>query len=60
MSDQNLSLLPDYEKRLAVLKDTEFIDQNHNVLLKGRVACEINSGYELVLTELILDNFRKL
>lgn len=57
MSDQNLSLLPDYEKRLAVLKDTEFIDQNHNVLLKGRVACEINSGYELVLTELILDNF---
>ncbi|CAI4047342.1 hypothetical protein N7582_004061 [Saccharomyces uvarum] len=57
MSDQNLSLLPDYEKRLAVLKDTGFIDQNHNVLLKGRVACEINSGYELVLTELILDNF---
>lgn len=57
MSDQNLNLLPDYERRLAVLKDTGFIDQNHNVLLKGRVACEINSGYELVLTELILDNF---
>lgn len=57
MSDQNLSLLPDYEKRLAVLKDAGFIDQSQNVLLKGRVACEINSGYELVLTELILDNF---
>lgn len=57
MSDQNLNLLPDYEKRLAVLKDAGFIDQNHNVLLKGRVACEINSGYELILTELILDNF---
>ncbi|EJS42619.1 ski2p [Saccharomyces arboricola H-6] len=57
MSDQNLSLLPNYEKRLAVLNDTGFIDENHNVLLKGRVACEINSGYELVLTELILDNF---
>lgn len=57
MSDQNLNLLPDYEKRLAVLKDTGFIDQSQNVLLKGRVACEINSGYELVLTELILDNF---
>ncbi|SCU77743.1 LAMI_0A02190g1_1 [Lachancea mirantina] len=57
MSDQNLNLLPDYEQRLSVLKDTGFIDQNHNVLLKGRVACEINSGYELVLTELILDNF---
>ncbi|KAL3231415.1 Antiviral helicase SKI2 [Nakaseomyces bracarensis] len=57
MSDQNLNLLPDYEKRLAVLYKTGFINQNHNVLLKGRVACEINSGYELVLTELILDNF---
>lgn len=57
MSDQNLNLLPDYERRLAVLKDAGFIDQNQNVLLKGRVACEINSGYELVLTELILDNF---
>ncbi|SCU90246.1 LAME_0E07690g1_1 [Lachancea meyersii CBS 8951] len=57
MSDQNLSLLPDYEQRLSVLKDAGFIDQGHNVLLKGRVACEINSGYELVLTELILDNF---
>lgn len=57
MSDQNLNLLPDYEQRLSVLKDTGFIDQKHNVLLKGRVACEINSGYELVLTELILDNF---
>lgn len=57
MSDQNLNLLPDYEKRLGVLKEAGFIDQNHNVSLKGRVACEINSGYELVLTELILDNF---
>lgn len=57
MSDENLNLLPNYEYRLNVLKSTGFIDQNNNVLLKGRVACEINSGYELVLTELILDNF---
>lgn len=57
MSDENLNLLPDYERRLDVLKSTGFIDQNHNVMLKGRVACEINTGYELVLTELILDNF---
>ncbi|CEP61622.1 SKI complex RNA helicase subunit SKI2 LALA0_S03e07052g [Lachancea lanzarotensis] len=57
MSEQNLNLLPDYEQRLSVLKDVGFIDMSHNVLLKGRVACEINTGYELVLTELILDNF---
>ncbi|KAG0638979.1 putative antiviral helicase SKI2 [Tuber brumale] len=56
ISDQNLQLLPDYEQRVSVLKDLEFIDENMNVQLKGRVACEINSANELVLTELILEN----
>ena len=41
MSDQNLELLPDYEQRIAVLKELGFIDDNCNVLLKGRVACEV-------------------
>jgi len=57
ISDENLDLLPDYEQRLDVLEDLGFIDEHHNVVLKGRVACEINSGWELVITELILDNF---
>ena len=57
ISDENLELLPDYEQRLDVLQELGFIDHNHNVVLKGRVACEINSGWELVLTELVLDNF---
>ncbi|KAG2022761.1 translation repressor [Coprinopsis cinerea AmutBmut pab1-1] len=56
MSEQNLELIPDYEQRIAVLKDLRFIDENSTVLLKGRVACEINSASELVLTELILEN----
>ncbi|GEM08547.1 antiviral helicase SKI2 [Rhodotorula toruloides] len=56
VSDQNLELLPDYEQRIAVLKELQFIDDNSTVQLKGRVACEINSANELVLTELILDN----
>ncbi|EMD42321.1 hypothetical protein CERSUDRAFT_90937 [Gelatoporia subvermispora B] len=56
ISDQNLELLPDYEQRIDVLKDLKFIDDNSTVLLKGRVACEINSANELVLTELILEN----
>ncbi|EGG05735.1 uncharacterized protein MELLADRAFT_36552 [Melampsora larici-populina 98AG31] len=55
-SDQNLELLPDYEARIAVLKELKFIDERSTVLLKGRVACEINSSSELILTELILDN----
>ncbi|KUJ09312.1 antiviral helicase [Mollisia scopiformis] len=56
MSDQNLQLLPDYEQRIQVLKDLSFIDDNSRVQLKGKVACEIHSADELVLTELILDN----
>ena len=56
MSDQNLSLLPDYQQRTEVLKDLKFIDEESRVLLKGKVACEVHSADELVLTELILEN----
>lgn len=56
LSNQNLQLLPDYEQRIQVLKDLEFIDDASRIQLKGKVACEIHSGDELVLTELILDN----
>jgi len=56
LSDQNLQLLPDYEQRIQVLKDLSFIDEGSRIQLKGKVACEIHSGDELVLTELILEN----
>ncbi|KAI1186549.1 DSHCT domain-containing protein [Nemania serpens] len=56
LSDQNLQLLPDYEQRIEVLKDLTFIDAETRIQLKGKVACEIHSADELVLTELILDN----
>lgn len=56
LSEQNLELLPDYESRLRVLKELQFIDDRATVQLKGRVACEINSCHELILTEVILDN----
>jgi antiviral helicase SKI2 len=56
MSDQNLQLLPDYEQRICVLKELGFIDEQTRVELKGKVACEIHSADELVLTELVLEN----
>ena len=56
MSDQNLQLLPDYQQRISVLRDLGFIDTYDRVELKGKVACEIHSADELVLTELILEN----
>lgn len=57
ISDQNLELLPDYEQRIEVLKELNYIDNELNVLLKGRVACEISTGFELIISELVLDNF---
>ncbi|KHO00476.1 DEAD/DEAH box RNA helicase [Metarhizium album ARSEF 1941] len=56
LSDQNLQLLPDYEQRVQVLRELDFIDDATRIQLKGKVACEVHSGDELVLTELILDN----
>ena len=41
ISEQNLELLPEYEQRVQVLQDLDFIDANSTVLLKGRVACEV-------------------
>ena len=41
MSDQNLQLLPDYEQRIQVLKELDFIDEGSRVELKGKVACEV-------------------
>lgn len=58
LSDENLELLPEYNKRLEVLKTLNYIDPEQlTINLKGRVACEINSGFELIITELVFDNF---
>lgn len=57
ISDQNLELLPDYHQRIAILKELQYLDpESSTVQLKGRVACEVNTADELILTELILDN----
>jgi antiviral helicase SKI2 len=54
MSDQNLELLPDYEQRIDVLKELGFIDENGNVELKGRVACEVPLYQIKLITRSIL------
>ncbi|WFD36371.1 Antiviral helicase ski2 [Malassezia cuniculi] len=57
MSEQNLELLPDYHQRMEVLRDLRFVDPaTDSVLVKGRVACEIKSVAELVLSDLVLDS----
>ena len=47
--------LPEYNKRLNLLKELEHINDNGLVNLKGRVACEF-CVHELLLTQMLLNN----
>ena len=54
-SEASLALLPDYNCRISVLHQLQYIDINKVVQLKGRVGCEMGSN-ELILTELVFEN----
>ncbi|KNC49330.1 DEAD/DEAH box RNA helicase [Thecamonas trahens ATCC 50062] len=56
LSDDSLMLMPDYQQRVAVLQMLQYVSDDETVLLKGRVACEINACDELIVAELIFDN----
>ena len=42
--------------QIDVLKVIDYIDSDLVVQLKGRVACEMNSGEELISTECLFEN----
>ncbi|CAH9094222.1 unnamed protein product [Cuscuta europaea] len=56
MSDDALQQMPDFLGRIEVLKEIGCIDADLVVQIKGRVACEMNSGEELICTECLFDN----
>ncbi|XP_038706766.1 DExH-box ATP-dependent RNA helicase DExH11 isoform X2 [Tripterygium wilfordii] len=56
MSDEALQQMPDFQGRIDVLKEIGCIDTDLVVQIKGRVACEMNSGEELICTECLFDN----
>jgi ATP-dependent RNA helicase DOB1 len=47
--------MDDLKSRKRVLRRLEFTDANDVILMKGRVACEISTGDELLLTEMIFN-----
>ncbi|KAG6800914.1 helicase SKI2W [Apis mellifera caucasica] len=55
LSDEGLSLYPEYTNAVALLKDLGYIDNDERVALKGRVALQMGNN-ELLITELILKN----
>ncbi|KAI3450303.1 hypothetical protein Pfo_006968 [Paulownia fortunei] len=56
MSDEALQQMPDFQGRIDVLKEIGCIDADLVVQIKGRVACEMNSGDELICTECLFEN----
>ncbi|AQK68646.1 DExH-box ATP-dependent RNA helicase DExH11 [Zea mays] len=56
MSDEALQQMPEFQGRIDVLKVIHYIDSDLVVQLKGRVACEMNSGEELISTECLFEN----
>eukprot|EP00924_Labyrinthula_sp_SR-Ha-C_P009206 maker-scaffold_2-snap-gene-16.35-mRNA-1 protein AED:0.10 eAED:0.10 QI:0/0/0/0.66/1/1/3/0/1201 len=58
LSDENLKLYPDYQARVALLKEYQFIsDVDDTVLLKGRIAPEISTCDEFLMTEVLFRNY---
>lgn len=55
LSFENLALYPDYQRRLMVLRELNYIDEQDNVILKGRVACCMGTN-ELIISELVFRN----
>lgn len=56
MSDEALQQMPDFQGRMDVLKEIHCIDSDLVVQIKGRVACEMNSGEELICTECLFED----
>jgi len=55
LSNESLQLFPDYLQRKALLRTLNYIDHNDLVCVKGRVACEVNTCEELIVTELVFE-----
>lgn len=56
LADGNIELVKDYETRLQVLENLQYVGSDRTVQLKGRVASEINTCNSLIVTELIFEN----
>jgi antiviral helicase SKI2 len=55
LSNESLQLFPDFLQRKSVLKTLGYVDENETVCVKGRVACEVNTCEELIVTEMVFE-----
>jgi antiviral helicase SKI2 len=57
LNDGNLTLMPEYEARVQVLKHLGYVNADGSVTLKGRVAAELATVDALIMTELLFENW---
>jgi len=55
LSSESLQLFPDFLQRKAVLRTLGYIDAEESVCVKGRVACEVGTCEELIVTEIVTE-----
>jgi antiviral helicase SKI2 len=55
LSNESLRLFPDFLQRKAVLRTLGYLDESEAVCVKGRVACEVNTSEELIVTEMVFE-----
>lgn len=55
LSNESLQLFPDFLQRKSVLRTLGYVDVNETVCIKGRVACEVNTCEELIVTEMVFE-----
>jgi len=56
LSDESLRLFPDFLQRKNLLRTLGYISQDDDTVgIKGRVACEVNTCDELIVTELVFE-----
>jgi len=55
LSNESLQLFPDFLQRKSLLRTLGYIDENETVCVKGRVACEVNTCEELIVTEMVFE-----
>ncbi|CAG9764055.1 unnamed protein product [Ceutorhynchus assimilis] len=55
LSNASLTLYPDYQNRIELLRKLGYVDAENTVKLKGNVACSMGMN-ELLITELVVDD----
>ena len=56
ISKENLALFPDFQQKLNILKNLNYVEADETLTMKGRIACEMTTSNELIATEIIFHN----